>query len=209
LFVAIVAIGLDVALVGCSSDKPPPSGVGPTGNDGQAPGEASTRSDSSTLGDAADAAVDQIVFMNGPCVDDKPAPELDGGMPLCPTTGDCAGYCANIRDHYKLGVAQLATACILKLASCATPSDVSSCLGIALGNVCADSTAAPYCTSFVKTCDPNAGALGSTITQEGCVSLARGLSASGRSAFLGCVQSKIDAGTCPVEFVTCDNEIHL
>ena len=195
----------NVLVFGCSSsDKPPYASVS---------GEASPSSEAAppTDGPLADRdaspgdATDELP-VNGPCLDDKPAP-LDGGAPDCGASATCGGFCTRILDHYKLGVAQTAIACLVALPSCSSRNDVTTCVDKALSNVCADPTADGYCTMIVKKCDPDAGGAGSNIDQQGCVAFANGFTASGRSAFQGCLESKIEAGTCPAEVVTCANEI--
>jgi len=203
---ALLTLACANALIyGCSSsDKPP---YASTTGDGAGNGEASPRADGpladqdAGANDATDAP-----FVNGPCLDDKPAP-LDGGAPDCGASATCGSFCTRILDHYKLGVAQTAISCFLALPSCGNANDVRTCVDKALGNVCADPTADGYCTGIVKKCDPNAGGAGSNIDQKGCVDIANGLTGSGRTTFLGCLQSKIEAGTCPAEVVTCADEI--
>jgi hypothetical protein len=84
---------------------------------------------------------------------------------------------------------------------------VFTCVDTAAGMACADPTSKGYCGALVKPCDPNAGGAGSNIDEQGCELLTNGMSSSGRSAFAGCLQSKIDAGTCPAEVVNCADEI--
>ena len=206
---ALATLGVDLVLFGCSSsDKPGYTSGIPDGAPGTVP-EAAAPGDGAVAdgdGDAGpgDATTDPIV--NGPCLGDKPA-ALDGGASDCSASATCSAICARVLDHYKLGVAQTAIACLVALPSCSTASDVHACVDKALGNACADPAAAGYCTTIVKACDPNAGDAGSNIDQQGCVSIANGLSASGRTTFKDCLQSKIEAGTCPAEVVTCANEV--
>ena len=201
---AFATLSVELTMMGCSSDKPAAT---TNATDGSSAGDAVPSNDAALVdGDAAgDAAVDQLV--NGPCWDDKPAPIDASATPGCPSSATCSAICEHVVDHYKLGVAQVAIACLVALPSCSTQSDVYACVDKALGNACADPAAPAYCTSIVKACDPNAGGLGSSIDQQGCVTFANGFSAAGRSTFAGCLQSKIEAGTCPTEVVTCADEI--
>ena len=202
---ALATLCVNLALFGCSSRDPPQfssssagglpgTEAGPTGDGAAADGDAGP----------GDATTDPIV--NGPCLDDKPAP-LDASALDCTASATCSAACARVLDRYKLGVAQTAIACLLALPSCSTATAVRACVDTALGNACPDGTSAGYCTPIVKACDPNAGGVGSNIDQQGCVSVANGLSSAGRSTFTGCLQSKIEAGTCPTEVVTCADEI--
>ena len=210
-------VGAPVATVfGCSSDKPAPASVGSTGGDATSTDGPSALDDASNDQDAsaADGANDSGLTDDGHCLNDQPAPTIDGGfdggeggIPICPTTGTCVTYCNDIVDHYKLGLAQVAVTCILKLPSCSTPSDVRTCVDDALLASCKDTTSAGYCKPLVKTCDPNAGGFGSNIDELGCESFANGLNTSGRDTFSGCIQGKIDAGTCPTEIIACTDQI--
>lgn len=209
---AVATISLDLVMMGCSSDRPP-AGGGATNTDAAVTPDATQPRDAGQDADgSSDAADGQVV--SGPCLDDNPAPTdggTDGGAdgsaaPVCPP-GPCSVICANIVAHYKLGVAQVAVACLLDLPSCAVPTDVFACVDMALGMACADPTSTGYCTPLVKACDPNAGGPGANIDQAGCESFAHGMSSSGRSAFAGCLQSKIDGGTCPAEVVVCADDI--
>jgi hypothetical protein len=204
---AVATSFLELTLFGCSSSDKPGYGSSSSSGSPSTPSEGGAQGDGAAAdgdGGPGDATTDPIV--NGPCLDDKPAP-LDGGAPDCGASATCGAICARVSDHYKLGVAQTAIACLVALPSCSTASDVRSCVDKALGNACTDSTSAAYCTSIVKACDPNAGGFGSNISQQGCLSLANGFSASGRSTFKGCLQGKIEAGTCPAEVVTCADDI--
>lgn len=215
LLLAIVG-GSAESVVACSSERPEASGGTTRGPDGST-GDGAVLADSGSDGDGgADAAGDGPRFSDdGACLDDKPAPTIDGGfkggdeagVPVCPTTGTCASYCDDVVAHYKLGVAQVAVTCILALPSCSNLLDVNLCVDTALGESCKDTTSSGYCTPLVKACDPNAGGAGSLIDELGCESFANGLSASGRSAFSTCIQSKIEAGTCPNDVRLCTDQI--
>lgn len=209
----VATISIDLAMIGCSSDKPP-AGSGTTGTDAApSTSDANTSKDGAQDADgSSDAADEQFVFTG--CLDDKPAP--DGGTeagvdasapPVCPSSGDCSAICAHIVDHYKLGVAQVAVSCLLKLPSCASKFDVFVCVDSATGIACADPTSKGYCTPLVTACDPNAGGAGSLIDEVGCELVARSLSSSGRSALATCFQSKTDAGTCPADVLMCTDDI--
>lgn len=154
--------------------------------------------DSGRDGDAGDA---------GPaCLDER----LDGGpepSTKCPKTGPCAAACERLVPRYKAGVATAAATCIANLRSCTSAAEVLPCVDLALGRACADPTATPYCTPLVTACDPNAGGVGSVISQDGCVSFASGMSPSGRAAFASCIQSKIASGTCAKDVGSCADEI--
>lgn len=209
----VATISIDLGMIGCSSDKPP-AGSSLTGNDAALnPIDATSSSDGGQDADGSSDAADEPFVFTG-CLDDKPAPDagVDSGVdasapPECPASGTCSAICAHIVDHYKLGVAQVAVRCLLALSSCSTTTDVFNCVDTALGMACADPTSKPYCGGLVKPCDPNAGGTGSNISEQGCESFANGLSANGRSAFAGCLQGKIDAGTCAVEVVMCGDDI--
>jgi len=211
------------SVIACSSEgRPPPAGGGTGTGSGTGGGDGST-TDADTLRDSAadrdgsaDATDDRPLFSDdGACLDDKPAPTIDGGftggddggVPICPTTGTCVTYCNDVVAHYKLGIAQVAVMCIRKLPSCSDVADVSLCVDNALGASCKDMSSPAYCTPLVKPCDPNAGGLGSLIDEPGCESFGNGLSAAGRSALSACIQSKIDAGTCPNDVRLCTDQI--
>jgi len=141
-----------------------------------------------------------------PCLDER----LDGGpepSTKCPKTGPCAAACERLVPRYKAGVATAAATCIANLRSCTSAAEVLPCVDLALGRACADPTATPYCTPLVTACDPNAGGVGSVISQDGCVSFASGMSPSGRAAFASCIQSKIASGTCAKDVGSCADEI--
>lgn len=205
-------------MIACSSSDRPGASVGVTGEDASTV-ERSTvadgSSDQKSPEGGADATADGALSDDGACLDDKPAPTLDGGfkgandagVPICPATGTCVTHCENVVANHKLGVAQVAVTCILQLPSCANVVDVNLCVDNALGASCKDTTSPAYCASLVKPCDPNAGAPGTLIDEPGCESIANGLSASGRNALATCIKGKIDAGTCPNEVVQCTNQL--
>lgn len=209
----VATISIDLAMIGCSSDKPP-AGSGTTGTDAALnPNDANTSRDGGRDADGSSDATDEQFVFTG-CLDDKPAP--DGGTeagvdasapPVCPSSGDCSAICGHIVDHYKLGVAQVAVACLLKLPSCSVMTDVFVCVDSATGIACKDPTSKGYCTPLITACDPNAGGPGSNIDQVGCELVANGLSPSGRSALASCFQSKTDAGTCPADVLVCTDDI--
>lgn len=204
------------SVIACSSDDKPRAVV-VTRDGGGSTTDADVRSDSAADVDgSADAQDERPLFSDdGSCLNDKAAPTIDGGftggddagVPICGTTGTCVTYCNNIVAHYKLGVAQVAVTCLRDLPSCSDVLDVNLCVDRALGQACKDTTSPAYCTPLVKPCDPNAGGFGSLIDQAGCESFANGLSASGRTALSDCIQSKIDAGTCPNDVRLCTDEI--
>ena len=183
------------SVIACSSDARPPAGgggtSGGTGGGGDATTDAGALSDSAADRDSgADATDERPLTDEGACLNDKPAPTIDGGFtggddagtPICPATGTCVTYCNDVVAHYKLGVAQVAVTCLRKLPSCADVLDVTLCVDNALGGSCKDTTSPAYCKPLVKPCDPNAGEPGSLIDEPGCESFANGLSASGRDA---------------------------
>ncbi len=204
------------SVIACSSDDGPRAGGG-TKDGGGSTTDADVRSDSASDRDgSADAKDDQpLLSDDGSCLNDKAAPTIDGGftggddagVPICSTLGTCVTYCNDIVAHYKLGLAQVAVTCLRKLPSCSDVVDVSLCVDTALGQACKDTTSAAYCTPLVKPCDPNAGGFGSLIDQPGCESFGNGLNASGRTALSDCIQSKIEAGTCPNDVRLCTDEI--
>lgn len=204
----------------CSSSDLPGGAVVTTGGDAQPPVPV----EGSVLADAAggkdqdmgDSVHDQQQFSDdGHCVDDRPAPTIDGGfvggddagVPICPTTGTCVPYCNDVVAHYKLGVAQVAVTCMRKLTDCSDVLDVRLCVQNALMGACQDKTAPGACTPLVLPCDPNAGGLGSLIDENGCEAFMRSLNPAGRGAFASCIQAKIDAGTCASEVVQCTDQI--
>jgi hypothetical protein len=209
-----VAIGVGMALasvvlvVACSSDKPPATGSGPISSSGGGTTSSSGGVDSG--GDSSkpttDAGGDAPPII--PCTNDTSI-KIDGGTPPtdCSQSPTCAAHCTNIRDHYKLGVAQTAIACLAKLPNCNTLSDVHACVDLAIGNACPDTAAVTFCTPLVPACDPNAGKSGSNIDEAGCELFANGMSSAGRTAFNNCLQTKISAGTCPVEVLDCTAKI--
>jgi hypothetical protein len=212
--------GLGESMIACSSDRPAPSGGitggGTGGLDGSTAGRDASADSSGDRDSSADAADDRPSFSDdGACLNDKPAPTIDGGfkggdeagVPICPTTGTCVTYCNDIVAHFKLGIAQVAVTCILQLPSCSNVLDVNLCVDNALGASCKDTTSPGYCTPLVKPCDPNAGGMGSLIDEVGCESFANGLNAAGRSTLSTCIQSKIEAGTCPNDVVQCTDQI--
>lgn len=181
--------------VGASLPPPsPPTGGSPSSNPPDAGIDATIRDAAPDTRDAADAK---------PCLGDT----ADGGAPAskCPTTGACAASCARVANHYRAGVAEAAIACVNK--SCTSVASLSLCVDSALAEACPEGTAASYCRPLVTACDPDAGGIGSTISQEGCESFANGLSAAGRSVFASCLQAKITAGTCARENAACADEI--
>ena len=195
----------------------PPAGGGGSGGGGGSTTDADALFDSGGDRDgSADATDDRPLFSDdGACLDDRPAPTIDGGFaggddagtPICPTTGSCVTSCNDVVAHYKLGVAQVSVTCLRKLPSCANIDDVRLCVDNALGASCKDTTSPAYCTPLVKPCDPNAGGLGSQIDEQGCESFGNGLSASGRDALSTCIHGKIDAGTCPNDVRLCTDQI--
>lgn len=209
-------VGGGAALVfGCSSSDRPAASSGTTGFDASAPVEGSVRGDAGGDQDIADAASDQQFSDDGHCLDDLPAPTIDGGfvggddagVPICPKTGNCVTYCNDIVAHYKLGVAQVAVTCMRQLPDCSQALDVRLCVQNAGMAACQDTTAPGACTPLVLPCDPNAGGIGSLIDQSGCEAIMRGLSSTGRGVLASCIQGKIDAGTCANEVTECTDKI--
>ena len=218
LLVGIVG-GLAESAIACSSERPAASTSGTGGTTGAADGSPTTDGNAladSDNPDSADSANDGPRFSDdGACLDDKPAPTIDGGfkggneagVPVCPTTGTCVTHCDNVVANYKLGIAQVAVTCLLALPSCSNVLDVNLCVDNALGQSCKDTTSSAYCAPLVQACDPNAGGPGSLIDEQGCASIANGLSASGRSTLSTCIRSKIDGGTCPNDVQLCTDQI--
>ncbi len=165
--------------------------------------------------DALDAGSQPQFSDDGSCLDDRPAPTIDGGfqgsddagLPTCPTTGTCATHCNNIVARYKLGVAQVAVSCLRRLPSCSDVLDVRLCVDNALMGACRDNSAASACAPLVRPCDPNAGGPGSIIDDNGCEAFMRGLNPTGRGALASCIQNKIDAGTCASQVDQCTDQI--
>ncbi len=219
LLVAFTTLSLDLAIVGCSSDKPAASGGTTTsGFDGSASGGDGSKldgsGDGSSSGDGGgDSQTPEQDANNGfVCLDDKSV-GVDGGagdggaLPVSCSNGSCAAHCDSIHDHYKLGVAQHAIQCISKLANCDSLVLVRNCVDDAIGRACKDSTSPGYCMPLVTACDPNAGMPNSTIDEQGCEIFANAFSSAGRTAFSTCLQAKITAGTCPAENGTCADQI--
>ncbi len=194
------------SVVACSDDKPPAADV--SSSSGGPSGRTAAATDASGDGgdpSADDAADGQTAFDAGDCLGDQPAE--DGGFPACPDSGTCVTHCNNIVAHYRLGLAQVAVGCILKLPSCSDPFDVNLCVDNALGRACKDPSSPGYCAPLVTPCDPNAGGPSSLIDEQGCETFGNGLSAAGRDALASCIKSKIDAGTCPSDVRLCTDEI--
>jgi len=145
--------------------------------------------------DAADAA--------STCLGDEP------GEAVCPQTGPCAELCRRVVASYRSGVARAAAACIGALASCTGSTDVIPCVDQATAHACPTDDALVYCQGFVSRCDPNADdpALGSAISTPGCVAIANGLGAAGRTTFQGCIEDAIQAGTCANDVISCADSI--
>jgi hypothetical protein len=215
LFGTIVGVGVPL-FFGCSSDRPAASGATTTGPDALSPVEGSVLIDAGGDQDIGDAATDPFSD-DGHCLDDQPAPTIDGGftggddagIPICPTTGTCVTYCNDVVAHYKLGVAQVAVTCMRKLPDCSTVLDVRLCVQNALMAACRDTTAPGACAPLVLPCDPNAGGMGSLIDQNGCEAYMKGLNPTGRGALAACIKDKIEAGTCASEVVQCTDQIQL
>lgn len=210
--VASAAIGSGLAF-GCSSSDRPASSGGTTGVDAPTY-EGSTPVDARGDQDPSDAARDQLSD-DGQCVDDRPAPTIDGGFdgsddagrPICPTTGTCATYCDNVVAHYKLGVAQVAVTCMRRLPDCSKVLDVRLCVQNAMAQACQDTTAPAACAPLVLPCDPKAGGFGSLIDESGCEAFMKALNPTGRGALASCIKGKINAGTCASEVTECTDQI--
>jgi len=208
-------VGGAMLVFGCSSSDRPGASAGPLAFDAPPPVEGSVLADAGGDQDIADAVTDQRFSDDGHCLNDKPAPTIDGGfaggddagIPICPATGTCATYCNDIVAHYKLGVAQVAVTCMRQLPDCSQVLDVRLCVQNALMAACQDTTAPGACAPLVLPCDPNAGGLGSLIDQNGCEAFMRGLNPTGRGALASCIQGKIDAGTCANEVTQCTDQI--
>ena len=214
LFVLMLAaLGAEAALA-CSSSDRPPAAIGSAssssgGTSGMVVADGGTDQDADG-GAAFDASGDSPVFTDdGSCLNDQPAPKLDAGSapPTCPTTGGCATYCSDVVASYKLGVAQTAAKCILALGDCSDLVQVNDCIDTAVGESCKDTTSPAYCMPLVTSCDPNAGKMGSLIDEPGCEGIANSLSASGRSTFAACIESKVEMGTCPIDVHLCTDQL--
>jgi hypothetical protein len=204
---ALSAIGLSglLAPLGCSSSTVL-TPISTTLGEGGPTSEGSFDASAEARDAAKDAGRDADAGDASACLDER----LDGGpepSTKCPKTGPCAVACERLVPRYKAGVATAAATCIANLRSCTSAPEVLPCVDLALGRACADPTAAPYCTPLVTACDPNAGGVGSIISQSGCESFAIGMSASGRAAFASCIQSKIASGTCAKDVGSCADEV--
>jgi len=214
LFGAIVGGGATLVF-GCSSSDRPGAGGGTTGFDAQPPVESSVLVDAGGDQDIGDSVNDQHFSDDGHCLNDQPAPTIDGGFaggndagtPICPTTGTCVTYCNDIVAHYKLGVAQVAVTCMRKLPNCSNALDVRLCVQNALMEACQDTTAPGACAPLVLPCDPNAGGFGSLIDENGCEAFMKGLNPTGRGVLTSCIRGKIEAGTCANEITQCTDQI--
>jgi len=208
-------VGGAALVFGCSSSDRPGASAGTAGFDAAPPVEGSVLADTGGDRDIADAGSDRQFSDDGHCLNDLPAPTIDGGftggddagIPICSTTGTCVAYCNDIVAHYKLGVAQVAVTCMRQLPDCSQVVDVRLCVQNALMAACQDTTAPAACTPLVKPCDPNAGGLGSLIDENGCEAIMRGLNPTGRGALASCIHGKIDAGTCASEIAQCTDQI--
>jgi len=196
--------GLTVVLLlaaACSARDPVPNALTappnlpPTGQvsaDGAAPPrdpDAATQDAS----DAADAAV---------CLGET----HDGGAPLGRCPASCKATCERNVPRYKGAVADALVTCLAARPTC-SDGDVTLCLDRALAITCDTAEAQSACRGIVTRCDPNAGGVGSAISQEGCESIVRGMTAAGRAELFACIEAKIVAGTCPREVATCAEDI--
>ena len=207
-----------VALLGlaCSSGDRPASSSSTTSFDGSVSGEGSTIADAGRDRDVADASDDRFSPDDGHCLDNRPAPTIDGGftggddagVPICTTTGAaCVTPCEDVVAHYKLGVAQVAVTCMRSLADCSDTLSVRLCVENALMQSCQDPTAPTACAPLVKPCEPDASASDLVIFENGCESFMRGLNPNGRQTLASCIQDKIDAGTCARDLTECTDQI--
>lgn len=215
---ALFVAGCVVATVACSSDDRPPgvgtsssssssgqtsstSGSSSSSSSSGSGGDGGSSSSSSSAGGPVDSGAD-----TGPtflCAADTPK-TTDAGAALptsCPGT-PCADTCTKAAQNYRVGVAQTAIACLSKLGTC-SGAPVINCNVAAIDATCADPTAKTFCTSLVSACDPNAGQPGSVITEEDCERFVSALSATGRTTFRTCLETKTSAGTCAVEADQC------
>lgn len=225
LFHAALGIGASVLWVfACSSDNPPGAADG-TGSSSGTSGTSGAMTSSGTTGSSGsdassssgsldpDASSSSGDVDSGPpfqCYEDKSVSVDGGALPTsCPESASCSAHCTNIANHYKLGVAQIAIACLKKLPSCANDTDVRACVDHAMDDTCKDTTSATYCAPLVKPCDPNAGQPGSSIDEAGCEAFGSALNASGRTIFSDCIKQKIADGNCPIQVVACAAEIRL
>lgn len=197
----VLAADLAAAIVACSDSNPPAATSMTTPED-------AGKSETGTLSDAgADSAVDASDDADaGPgfeCLDDKPAPADAGANDADCTKNGCTSVCNDVTAHFKLGVAQVAMACIAKLPNCTTPSDAIPCLDYAMARACADPVSPGYCTPLAKPCDPE----GNMITESACETFANGMTDAGRATFASCIQSEIEAGTCQDQVGTCADQI--
>ncbi len=203
-----VFFGTSIALLlACSDARPPIHEIGSSDGGVRPPDvDGSVYRDGAVDGDAgADADAEPF---SQPCLDDTPAYAFDAGSaaPNCPA-GSCATHCANIIANYKLGLAQVAVACLRELPDCSEVTAVRACVDSAMAAACVDSTSAAFCGPLVTACDPNAGGAGSQIDEVGCRTLVHGMSAGGRSVFGACIEAKINAGTCAAEVSECGDAI--
>ena len=206
----------NVAIVSCSSERPPsadPGGIGPGGSNGTTPDASSIEAAPASGVDAGGAddaeAGDGGADADLPhCLRDELVPDDAGATAVaCPTNGPCSALCGHVVAHYKAGVAQAAVRCIHALPACESAFDVVPCVDQALARACPDPTSASYCSPLVSACDKNAGDGGSAISQAGCQSFAHGLSTEGRAVLAACIDAKVSAGTCPTEIVLCADQI--
>ena len=196
-------------VVACSADKPQgavssSSGVPSSSSGGPTLDAASSDADADA-GVLPDADATADAPLGNTCLGDDPVQA--GGFPTCPDSGDCAPYCNDIVAHYRLGLAQVAVACLSKLSSCADTVDVNLCVDKALDRACKDTSSVGYCSPLVTPCDPNAGGPSSLIDELGCETFGNGLSPSGRDVLATCIQAKISAGTCPSDVRLCTDAI--
>jgi hypothetical protein len=110
-------------------------------------------------------------------------------------------------DRYLPGVAEAVIACLGTKAACDPALDPVNCTDLATDKACPSASAKAQCTQVVPACDPNAGGIGSSITQEGCEMFARAMTDAGAAEFFGCLQQKIDSGTCAADNVLCADAI--
>lgn len=125
------------------------------------------------------------------CLDDS-APAV---QPACPTAGagdECTQACDDYATNFKKGISADIRKCLTK--DLCNAGTTSTCTDKALAKACADPTATTFCTPNVTGCK-GANAQ-DTITQASCETVAKGLTAAGRSLLQQCFEQSAVCGDC-------------
>ena len=134
----------------------------------------------------------------GACHDDTgDAPTCTGASP------GCGAACEHYLPNYKKAVARDIISCLIGLPTCegtGVEAQMATCVQLALGKACDDTTATGFCTPIAESCASDGGT--AALDLDICTGLAKGLNATGRTAFTTCV-TKGTAGYCIASPTTC------